>query len=75
VVGAAGVLGALTPVSHLEPKGWDMILSTNLTANWRLIRSPWTRCCAALGRRPGHVLLTSSVAKTRPGLLGRLRRH
>ena len=39
LVGAAGVLGPLTPVSHLEPKGWDMILSTNLTANWRLIRA------------------------------------
>ena len=39
VVGAAGVLGALTPVGHLDPKGWDMIMAVNLTANWRLIRS------------------------------------
>jgi NAD(P)-dependent dehydrogenase (short-subunit alcohol dehydrogenase family) len=39
VVGAAGVLGPLTPVGHLEPKGWDQILATNLTANWRLIRA------------------------------------
>ncbi|MET0336244.1 MAG: SDR family NAD(P)-dependent oxidoreductase [Caulobacter sp.] len=39
IVGAAAVLGALTPVGHLDPKGWDMIMSTNLTANWRLIRA------------------------------------
>lgn len=39
IVGAAAVLGALTPVGHLDPKGWDMIMATNLTANWRLIRS------------------------------------
>jgi NAD(P)-dependent dehydrogenase (short-subunit alcohol dehydrogenase family) len=39
VVGAAGVLGPLTPVGHLEPKGWDQIIASNLTANWRLIRS------------------------------------
>ena len=39
LIGAAGVLGALTPVGHLDPKGWDMIMAVNLTANWRLIRS------------------------------------
>ena len=39
LVGAAGVLGALTPVGHLDPKGWDMIMAVNLTANRRLIRS------------------------------------
>jgi NAD(P)-dependent dehydrogenase (short-subunit alcohol dehydrogenase family) len=39
LVGAAGVLGPLTPVGHLDPKGWDQIVSTNLTANWRLIRA------------------------------------
>jgi NAD(P)-dependent dehydrogenase (short-subunit alcohol dehydrogenase family) len=68
LVGAAGVLGPLTPVSHLEPKGWDMILSTNLTANWRLIRAmdPLLRASDA-GRA---VFLSSSVAKTRPAFWG-----
>jgi NAD(P)-dependent dehydrogenase (short-subunit alcohol dehydrogenase family) len=68
LVGAAGVLGPLTPVSHLEPKGWDMILSTNLTANWRLIRAmdPLLRASSA-GRA---VFLSSSVAKTRPAFWG-----
>ncbi len=39
LVGNAGTLGVLTPVSHLEVKAWDKILNTNITANWRLIRS------------------------------------
>lgn len=68
LVGAAGLLGPLTPVSHLEPKGWDMILSTNLTANWRLIRAmdPLLRASDA-GRA---VFFTSSVARTRPAFWG-----
>jgi NAD(P)-dependent dehydrogenase (short-subunit alcohol dehydrogenase family) len=68
LVGAAGVLGPLTPVSHLEPKGWDMIMSTNLTANWRLIRAmdPLLRAADA-GRA---VFFSSSVAKTRPAFWG-----
>jgi len=39
LVGNAGVLGGLTPVSHIEPKAWDEALAINLTANYRLIRS------------------------------------
>lgn len=68
LVGAAGVLGPLTPVSHLEPKGWDMIVSTNLTANWRLIRAmdPLLRASDA-GRA---LFFSSSVAKTRPAFWG-----
>lgn len=39
LVANAGTLGVLTPVSHLEIKAWDKILNTNMTANWRMIRS------------------------------------
>ena len=39
LVGNAGVLGGLTPVSHIEPEVWDEALAINLTANYRLIRS------------------------------------
>jgi len=39
LVGAAGILGGLTPLSHAEPKRWDNVLAINLTANWRLIRA------------------------------------
>jgi NAD(P)-dependent dehydrogenase (short-subunit alcohol dehydrogenase family) len=35
----AAVLGALTPLSHLEPKTFEDLLDVNVTANWRLIRS------------------------------------
>jgi NAD(P)-dependent dehydrogenase (short-subunit alcohol dehydrogenase family) len=37
--GNAGVLGNLTPLSHLEPKVFQEALDVNVTANWRLIRS------------------------------------
>ena len=39
LVGNAGLLGTLTPLSHLEPKDWDKTLAVNVTANWRMIRS------------------------------------
>ena len=39
LVANAGTLGVLTPVSHLEIKAWDKIVATNMTANWRMIRS------------------------------------
>ena len=35
----AGILGVLTPLTHLAPRVWDDIIAINLTANWRLIRS------------------------------------
>lgn len=35
----AGILGVLTPLTHLAPKVWDELMAVNLTANWRLIRS------------------------------------
>ncbi len=34
----AGILGDLRPMGHFEPKHWDSVLATNLTANWRLVR-------------------------------------
>lgn len=39
LLGNAGVLGVITPVSHLDVKVWDEAIAVNLTANWRLIRS------------------------------------
>jgi len=39
LVGNAGVLGTMTPLTHLEPKAWQEVIDVNLTANWRLIRS------------------------------------
>ena len=39
LIGNAGVLGNLTPLGHIEPKVWDEVMTVNVTANWRLIRS------------------------------------
>jgi NAD(P)-dependent dehydrogenase (short-subunit alcohol dehydrogenase family) len=37
--GNAGLLGVITPLTHLKPKIWDDVIAVNVTANWRLIRS------------------------------------
>ena len=39
LLGNAGSLGVLTPLSHLDPKAFQELLDINITANWRLIRS------------------------------------
>ena len=39
LVGNAGFLGDMTPITHLDPKIWDKVMGINLTANYRLIRS------------------------------------
>ena len=38
LVGNAGQLGDLSPLTHTNPKQWDQIMRVNLDANWRLIR-------------------------------------
>lgn len=35
----AGILGPLTPLTHASPKEWAKVFETNVTANWRLIKS------------------------------------
>lgn len=57
----AGVLGVLTPLTHLDPKVFQELLDVNVTANWRLIRSldPLLRASDA-GRA---VLLSSGAAR------------
>ncbi|MGB8366077.1 MAG: SDR family NAD(P)-dependent oxidoreductase [Rhizomicrobium sp.] len=59
--GNAGILGELTPLSHLNPKVFQELLDVNVTANGRLIRSldPLLRASDA-----GRVLfVTSSAAR------------
>lgn len=60
LVGNAGLLGVLSPVGHIGPEVWDQVIATNLTANWRLIRSfdPLLRASDA-GRA---IFVTSSVS-------------
>jgi NAD(P)-dependent dehydrogenase (short-subunit alcohol dehydrogenase family) len=39
LVGNAGTLGELTPLTHMDPPLWEKVIALNLTANWRLLRS------------------------------------
>lgn len=39
LIGNAGVLGGLRPLTHIPSEVWDQVLAVNLTANWRLIRT------------------------------------
>ena len=39
LVGNAGRLGQLGPITHIPPKEWDLVMDVNLTSNWRLLRS------------------------------------
>jgi NAD(P)-dependent dehydrogenase (short-subunit alcohol dehydrogenase family) len=63
LVHAAGILGELTPASHIEPKLWDRVLATNLTSAYRLIRSlePLLRQSAG-----GRAIFLTSGAAVRP---------
>ncbi len=38
LVGNAGILGELSPMSHTDSKDWDKVMAVNVTANFHLIR-------------------------------------
>ena len=59
LVGNAGILGDLTPVPHVTDDAWGRVFATNLTANWRLIRTldPLLQRSGA-----GRVVFTTSSA-------------
>ncbi|HET9573696.1 MAG TPA: SDR family NAD(P)-dependent oxidoreductase [Methyloceanibacter sp.] len=62
LVGNAAILGRLSPLTHIPSEHWERVIATNLTANWRLIRTldPLLRRSDA-GR---VIFVTSSVAHT-----------
>ena len=39
LISNAAITNELTPLSHLKPDTWDNVIKTNLTSNYRLIRS------------------------------------
>jgi NAD(P)-dependent dehydrogenase (short-subunit alcohol dehydrogenase family) len=39
LVGNAGILGPLSPLNHVTEDAWKAVMDTNLSANWRLIRT------------------------------------
>jgi len=61
LVHAAAILGPLTPVAHIEPKHWDRVVATNLTASYRLIRTTEPLLRAAPFARA--IFLTTSRAQ------------
>jgi len=62
LVGNAAILGRLSPLTHIPSEHWERVVATNLTANWRLIRTldPLLRRSDA-GR---VIFVTSSAAHT-----------
>lgn len=39
LVGNAGILGELGPITHMHHEVWEQVINTNLTANWRVLRT------------------------------------
>jgi NAD(P)-dependent dehydrogenase (short-subunit alcohol dehydrogenase family) len=55
----AGMLGPLTPLTHASTKEWATVFDTNVTANWRLLKSVEPALQASASAR---VILMSSGA-------------
>lgn len=62
LIGNAGILGPLSPLGHVDPMSWDEVMTINVSANFRLIRSmdPLLR----LSRAGRVVFISSGVAAT-----------
>ena len=63
LVHAAGMLGGLWPVAHVDPRLWDRVIATNLSSAYRLIRAfePLLRQSQA-----GRALFLTSGRAVRP---------
>ena len=59
LLGNAGILGELAPITHVDQPVWDEVMAVNVTANYRLIRSldPLLRASDA-----GRAIFVSSAA-------------
>jgi NAD(P)-dependent dehydrogenase (short-subunit alcohol dehydrogenase family) len=61
LIANAGMLGPLSPITHVTPKDFTKVMDTNLTASWRLIRSMDPLLQASTAGRA--VFVSSSVAQ------------
>jgi len=68
LVGAAGILGGLRPMPHVEPNMFDKVIATNLTANWRLIRN--FDALLRLSEAGRAIFVTSGVTRELPAFWG-----
>ena len=68
LLGNAGQLGELAPITHIDQPVWDEVMAVNVTANYRLIRSldPLLRASDA-GRA---IFISSGVAHTARAYFG-----
>ncbi|MGF1648899.1 MAG: SDR family NAD(P)-dependent oxidoreductase [Hyphomicrobiaceae bacterium] len=68
LVANAAILGTLSPLNHVTADDWGKVLDTNLTANWRLVRTldPLLRASDA-GRA---VFVSSGAALTQSAYWG-----
>jgi NAD(P)-dependent dehydrogenase (short-subunit alcohol dehydrogenase family) len=62
LIGNAGILGPLSPLSHVTPKEWDDVIAVNVTANWHLVRAMDVLLRQAEAGRA--VFITSGVGAT-----------
>jgi NAD(P)-dependent dehydrogenase (short-subunit alcohol dehydrogenase family) len=60
LVHAAAMLGGLWPVAHVDPRLWERVVATNLTATYRLIRS--TEPLLRKSKAGRAIFLTSGAA-------------
>lgn len=63
LVGNAGALGDMTPLTHYDAKSWHNVFDVNVHANWRLIRTldPMLRRSDA-----GRAIMVTSGAASNP---------
>ncbi len=61
LVGNAGILGPLSPLSHVQPNQWQDAIDINVTANFRLIRSMDTLLRASDAGRA--LFITSNITR------------
>lgn len=61
LVGNAGTLGELTPLTHMDPPLWQSVIDINVTANWRLLRATDALMRASPAARA--IFVTSGAAR------------
>jgi NAD(P)-dependent dehydrogenase (short-subunit alcohol dehydrogenase family) len=61
LIGNAGLLGVLSPLSHVEPQVWEEVMAVNVTANWHLIR--WMEPLLQRSDAGRAVFVTSGAAR------------
>jgi NAD(P)-dependent dehydrogenase (short-subunit alcohol dehydrogenase family) len=64
LVSSAGILGPLSPLHHVTEDAWNAVIETNLSANWRLIRTLDPLLKRSEGGRAVFVTSGAAAART-----------